>query len=256
MSENANISLPKISIIIPTKNSENTISECLESIINQNYNNFEIIILDGISTDNTIKIIENYVSEYPEVIKFFSEIDYGIYDAMNKGIDLVSGTWIYFMGSDDVFYSNSILSDIFTIDSYYNYDMIYGNVEFLNSKKFHGGKFSKFRIINENICHQAIFTKKNIFNVLGKFETKYKTYADWVFNIQLFGNNKFKLKYINKTIAVFNENGFSSNRNDNEFQKDKFEIYKKNFSVITRNLNLRKRKFPFNLIVKVIEFIN
>jgi len=97
---------PFFSIIIPTYNSSATISVALNSIIKQSYQNFEVIIVDGLSNDNTISIISQFQDDR---IKIFSEKDKGVYDAMNKGINYANGKWIYFMGSDDYFYDNTIL---------------------------------------------------------------------------------------------------------------------------------------------------
>ncbi|GAB4128568.1 MAG: hypothetical protein OHK0045_02960 [Raineya sp.] len=92
------MSLPKISIITPTYNAEKTIGACLESVAKQNYPYLEHWIIDGLSTDNTIKIVSEYARKYPH-IKYVSEKDRGIYDAMNKGIDLAKGDFPTVLGS-------------------------------------------------------------------------------------------------------------------------------------------------------------
>src|SRR5690606_18219293 len=109
--------------------------ETIESIINQTYKNVEILVLDNISKDATCNIVNEYVNKYPQ-IKLNSEKDKGVYDAMNKGINLSKGEFLYFMGSDDVFYSNTTLELIFSKENL-NYDFIYGNVIFKKSKKIH-----------------------------------------------------------------------------------------------------------------------
>jgi len=245
--------MSKVSIITVCFNSVNDIENAVLSVLNQTFQDYEYIIIDGASTDGTLDILKKYENR---ITKIVSEKDAGIYDAMNKGLEISSGEWIYFLGSDDVLYNDNILDEVFVNSNYEKYDFIYGDVIFKNSGFKHSGEFSKFRIINENICHQSIFTKKEVFQKLGNFQTKYITYADWVFNIYAFGDRKIKHKYINKIVAVFNENGFSVNRNDVEFKNDKVKIIKENFSVFTRNLNLRKRTFPFNIIVKFLEFLN
>ena len=97
-----------ISIIIPSFNSISLLPHALESILTQSFNDFEVVIMDNCSTDGTIKLIENY-SAVDKRIQFYSEKDYGIYDAMNKGIKNAKGEWLFFMGSDDSFYDQDVL---------------------------------------------------------------------------------------------------------------------------------------------------
>ena len=104
--------LPKISIITPTLNAGKTLEACILSVVNQTYLNKEYLIIDGLSTDGTPGMVKKYADIYP-YIKWISEKDAGIYEAMNKGIDLSSGEWIYFLGADDRFYSDRVLDDIF-----------------------------------------------------------------------------------------------------------------------------------------------
>src|SRR5688572_7883253 len=100
------------SIIIPTFNSSLTLRACLDSIAGQTFKNYEVIIMDGLSEDNTIQLANNYRSSLPN-LRVISEKDYGIYDAMNKSIKIAKGSWLYFMGSDDFFYDRGVLENIY-----------------------------------------------------------------------------------------------------------------------------------------------
>src|SRR5258708_1387752 len=102
---------PFFSIIIPTHNSAKKLSPCLESIISQSFQNFEIIIVDGASSDDTFSVVNHY-REANSNIRWFSEKDRGIYDAMNKGTSVAQGEWIYFLGSDDRLYENDTLRKV------------------------------------------------------------------------------------------------------------------------------------------------
>src|SRR2546422_844446 len=102
--------MPIFSIILPTFNSAAQIATALESILNQTFNDFEILVLDGCSGDNTIEIAKSYKDTR---IRIWSEKDEGIYDAMNKGIEKATGKWLYFLGSDDELYNNAILEKVF-----------------------------------------------------------------------------------------------------------------------------------------------
>ena len=122
--------LPKISIITPTYNSEKSIESCILSVANQTYKNIEHLIIDGQSSDNTLGIVKNYAERFSH-LRVISERDNGIYDAMNKGIDLAQGEWIYFLGSDDIFYDEHVLEDLFSKEDLGNCDLFMG---ILNSR--------------------------------------------------------------------------------------------------------------------------
>lgn len=222
--------IPKISIITPVYNAEENIESCMLSVASQNYKNVEHLIIDGLSTDNTLDIVKKYTDMYTH-IRWISEKDNGIYDAMNKGIDLVQGEWIYFLGSDDIFYDDNVLEDLFIKEDLINYDLIYGNVKFKISGKIYDGEFSPSKLIEINICHQAIFQNKKLYNIFGKYEAKYKGVADWVFNMKWFNSNKINYKFIDRIVAVYNEDGYSFNNPDNEFIKDREKIIKQEFRI-------------------------
>lgn len=218
---------PKISIITPTLNAENNIEACILSVANQSYQNKEHLIIDGLSTDNTLAIVEKYAQQYPH-IRFISEKDSGIYDAMNKGIDLASGEWVYFLGSDDLFHTDSVLEEIFGIEGISLYDLVYGNVVWGDTGTLYDGKFSLLKLMDKNICHQAIFYNSSVFRLLGKFDTKYKIWSDWLFNIKCFACEEIRTKYVDTAVAKFTFGGQSSQRIvDDTFLTDKLTIFKK-----------------------------
>ena len=209
------------SIIIPTFNSEKIISSALKSLAAQEFRNFEILILDGLSTDRTKDVVHSFSSLQTKV-KWFSRKDKGIYDAMNNGIDLAQGEWLYFLGSDDELHDTKILKMVSeAILNESKVDVVYGDVI---SKRFSGlydGEFSLEKIFNRNICHQAIFLKKDIFKITGKFDLKYKIYADWDNNLKWFLSKEIVNKYISMVIANYADGGFSSLNVDKIFLKDK-----------------------------------
>lgn len=211
-----------ISIIIPTFNASKTLPKAIESILNQSYQDFELIIIDGLSTDNTIEIAKKYNDSR---IKIVSEKDTGIYDAMNKGIQLAEGDWLYFLGSDDSLYDPTVLEKISALFDK-DYDVLYGNVVFSISQKIYDGRFSAQKLIARNICHQAIFTHKNVFKKLGNFNVEYKGLADYHFNFKWFSNQTIKHKYIDQIIAYYYEDGYSFNNPDKKFSEDFVKIIK------------------------------
>lgn len=200
----------KISIITVVFNAAKTLEETIKSVIQQSYNNWEFIIVDGGSTDGTIDLLERYESAK---VLWKSEPDKGIYDAMNKGIERASGEWIYFLGGDDVFIDSNVLEKIFS-DKSYEVDYLYGNVFDKRSMKNYDGEFDRKKLLKRNICHQAIFFKKDLFNKIGNFETRYRLFGDWEFNLRCFSDENVKREYIDIVIANYSAGGASAENND------------------------------------------
>lgn len=198
---------PFFSIIIPTRNSGKTIAASMQSVLCQSFGNYELLVIDGGSADDTLKIAASFNSEKVTII---SETDNGVYDAMNKGIKLAKGKWLYFLGSDDTLYSAIILmkvsreiknnpaskiifGDVFTSDDTIEKFTDYGFVE----------------LLDRCICHQAIFYHHTLFEYK-LYSLNYKICADWDFNLQVFtpGNHPVHIKQL---IAKYNLNGLSAN---------------------------------------------
>ena len=219
--------LPKVSIITPTYNSAEVIEVCLQSVAQQNYMNKEHLILDAQSKDDTLNIVREYQHSYPH-IKLISEPDKGIWDAMNKGIALSEGEWVYFMGSDDALHNENVLTKIFGTGEGNNYDIIYGNVQHRNTGKQFNDEFDTKLLARFNIAHQAIFYRKTVFETTGNYSLKYFSGSDYAVNIQWFGNKKIRRKYVEDVICIYNEAGLSSVFFDRPFHRDKLNMLLKN----------------------------
>lgn len=215
---------PKISIIIPTYNAQKTLQRCLKSIVIQSLKDIEVLIIDGGSTDTTIEIIKEFESNY-NCIKFISESDNGIYDAMNKGIKLANGDWLYFLGSDDTLFDSSVLSKIDECINKSNSKVIYGNVLMRGKNQWNldntvfNGKCDLEKMIQTNICHQAIFYHKSIFVNYGNYDLKYISSADQDFNLRCYSKTPFE--YLNIIVANFFVGGHSSIVDDVKFNQDR-----------------------------------
>jgi glycosyltransferase involved in cell wall biosynthesis len=123
-------STPQLSIITPTYNAADTLQACLESVAQQNYPHLEHWIIDGLSKDSTMEIVRDYAQRHSH-IKYISESDKGIFDAMNKGIDLATGEFLLFLGADDMLIEN-ILDTLTRNIQFLDYDLIYSKVQYLN----------------------------------------------------------------------------------------------------------------------------
>lgn len=214
-----------LSIIIVTYNAEKFIRNAIESILANNSNDYELIIIDGASTDSTISILNEYKLHITHLI---SEKDNGIYDAMNKGIGFATGDYIYFLGADDIWCGDINLLKKTLID---NSKIYYGNVKLYPTNKIYDGKFNLFKFMNRNICHQSIFYPRSVFENLN-FKVEYKLMADFILNIELWNSDKFKFNYIPQTIAIYNVEGASTMNVDNFFQKNAFQIIYRNFGIL------------------------
>ncbi|MDJ1502184.1 glycosyltransferase [Xanthocytophaga agilis] len=212
--------LPKLTIITPTYNAAATLEETILSVVNQSYKNIEYILIDGNSTDTTINIIKEYAAKYP-IIRWISEPDEGIYDAMNKGVGMSTGEWIYFLGSDDILYTKTTINDLFSSVDTSLWDVIYGDVIFKVSGIRYNGAFTVAKLYWQNICHQAIFARKEIFDTIGLFNTNYKVLADYEFNIRWIQNPNIRSTFFHNIIALYNEEGFSGKKGDEAFNTDK-----------------------------------
>jgi glycosyltransferase involved in cell wall biosynthesis len=200
------------SIIIPTFNSQKVLSVALQSVIRQTFTNFEVLIVDGLSTDDTLKIAQSFNDDR---IKIFSERDSGIYEAMNKGIEKAAGEWLYFLGSDDKLYDDAVLTTVNKmIASNNDKDVIYGDVYSTRFGGRYDGEFNRKKIIVKNICHQAVFFKKNVFNIVGNFDIHFFSHADWDHNMKWMFSKNLNHKYIDLIIANYADGGFSSNNGD------------------------------------------
>ena len=233
----------KISIIIPTYNSEKTIVSCLESIVYQTCQEFEVLIVDGLSTDATIHLIKEYQNTY-SFIKYVSEPDQGIYDAMNKGLALAKGEWLYFLGSDDTLYENTTLEKISSAIKSTHCKILYGNVLLIGNAgwakdgQIYDGYFSKHKIILKNICHQSIFYHREVFETIGLYNTAYKICGDHDFNIR--ASAKFKYQFVNIIVAKFYGGGKSS-INDEFFVQNFDEIIIKHHVKTLHLININNR---------------
>lgn len=196
-----------ITIVTVCYNAVTTIEQTILSVINQTFTNIEYIIIDGGSIDGTIDIIKKYAKN---ISVWISEPDKGIYDAMNKGIELATGQWINFMNSGDLFYNSNTLNNIFG-KKIINADIIYGDrLSRCSFGEFYHkvdslDKFNKFF----PLFHQSIFIKTEVAKK-NKFDLKYKICADYNQMYQLYKNN-YSFYYIPISMSICEcENGIST----------------------------------------------
>lgn len=183
---------PFFSIITASYNSEKTISDTIDSVLNLDFQDFEYIIIDGNSSDSTLKIIQSYIPKFEAKgvpYKFISEKDKGIYDAWNKGIKMSSGSWISFLGSDDSYLPTALQLYFDEIQINYNLNYISSQVNLTNEKgkilAVFGKKYDWSNVITDiNIAQVGSFHKRELFDKVGLFSTEYKIVGDLDFYIR------------------------------------------------------------------------
>ena len=216
----------KISIITVCYNAEDTISDTIESVLSQDYKDVEYIIVDGKSTDRTLEIIQSIKSR----IKLISEKDRGIYDAMNKGINIASGDVIGILNADDVYKNSQVLTAV--MDAFKaNVSIVYGDIEYVKYndiskvvRKWKAGVFrsGKFKW-GWMPPHPGFFIKKSCYESFGLFNLNLSTSADYELMLRMLEVHHLSCHYISKTITSMRVGGASNsslknrliaNRND------------------------------------------
>ncbi|MGI4755570.1 MAG: glycosyltransferase family 2 protein [Janthinobacterium lividum] len=206
---------PRLSIIIPTYNSGETIVRCLQSIEMQVFQDYEIVVQDGRSTDQTLKLVADFHQAHPHrTIRCAQETDSGVYDAMNKAMQRAKGRWLYFLGSDDELFSRNCLQEVLGTEYSEEVGVLYGNVRMVDlscspqKNSLYDGPFTLKKLLSRNICHQSMFYRKELTERVGFYDPKYKTWADWDYNVRSWSCALFR--YVDVTVANFHLGGLSS----------------------------------------------
>ena len=237
----------KISLITVCFNSSNTIEDTLKSVLNQCYDNYEYIIKDGKSTDNTLYIVKKYEKRFKGKLKIISSKDKGIYDAMNEGIKNATGDIIGILNSDDILSSNKSF-EIIAKNFEENIDGVYSNL-YIKDYETMAKTVRKFIPKKGNYKlgwyppHPTLYLRKEVYEKYGLFNIEFKIAADYDFMLRIMINN-CNLKYIDKELVYMRSNGVSTNG---------LKGYKKSFDDSIKVLKNNNIKFPY--IVNIIRSI-
>ena len=240
----------RITLITATFNSASSIKTCLDSVVLQNYNDLEYLIIDGKSSDATLKIIKVYQKKFP-FIKLISEKDFGIYDALNKGVQLASGDIIGFVHSDDFLEFNDIINDIVSMTKSENLDGVYGDLQYVdksNTKEIiRSWKSCDFkpRLLKQGWMppHPTLFLKKEVYDKHGLFDLSYKISADYDFLLRIFKDPELKFGYLPKVITKMRVGGASNQSLKNIIKKSKEDYRAIKINNIGNFLTLVRKNF-------------
>lgn len=208
----------KISIITASYNRGKTIRHTVESVLRQTYQDFEYIVVDGGSTDNSIDIVKEYQVAFKGRLKWISERDKGIYDAMNKGIRMATGDVVGILNSDDFYTDENVLQTV--ADNFMNYsvDAVYGDIHFVHDadlskcvRYYSSRLFSPFWLrFGFMPAHPSFYCKKEVYDKVGLYRLDYKIGADYEMMVRLFKKHKIVAKYIAKDFVTMRTGGASN----------------------------------------------
>lgn len=228
------------SVITVVYNDLENLKITCKSVTKQTFDDYEYIIVDGGSTDGTIDYLMD-LSRNNLKIKYISEKDHGIYDAMNKGVKIANGDYIIFLGAADVFYSEEILKEVSYILTKKQLDVFYGRCVISsgeNKGKYIGAPLNFLNILFDHyVAHQSVFAKRNIL-LSHPFDISIKALADQDFMLKV-KKEKYRIKYFNKVICCYDGEGFSADTN----------ILKTN---IKDRLYMLKKYYPFIFVIRQI----
>lgn len=200
----------KLSIITINYNNAQGLEKTIKSIVNQNYRDFEYIVIDGNSSDNSRTVIERYANK---IDYWVSEPDSGIYNAMNKGIRRANGEYLLFINSGDCLKDNASMQEIMNQLTgediiYFDLDVYYSAGSIVNKSYPDNLTFEYF--LTKTLPHPASFIKKRLFEKYGLYDENFKICSDWAFFIDVIGDKKSSYKHVKNSFSVFFFDGISS----------------------------------------------
>jgi glycosyltransferase involved in cell wall biosynthesis len=205
----------KITVITVCYNSAKTIGETLRSVREQTYKNIEHIVVDGGSTDNTLAVV---AAEGSHVTRLISEKDSGIYDAMNKGIQLSTGDIVAFLNADDFYKDADGLAQVAQMLAFERLDALYGDVEFFRAgqqnvvvRRYNSGRFTADRLgWGWMPAHPALFVRRALFERYGMFRTDYRIAGDFEFIARVFIHPELRHRHFPKSLVCMQMGGIST----------------------------------------------
>ncbi len=237
----------KVTLITVTLNSEKYLEECILSAIAQDHPDIEHIIIDGKSTDGTMAIIEKYNNH---IAHWVSEKDYGMYDALNKGMAMATGDIIGTLNSDDVLASPDVISSIVATFENQKVNVVYGDLLYVNQnnadkviRQWRGGKFkrSKFRY-GWMPAHPTFYFKRSLLDICGYYETHFFSAADYELMTRYLFYHNVGAAYLNKLIVKMRIGGMSNSTILRRLRANRRDY-----------LAMKKNKIPFAFVVSFLK---
>lgn len=254
----------KISIITACYNRTSTIANAIQSVFAQDYSDIEYIIIDGASTDGSKQVIENTILKAPSnvVVKYISESDHGMYEAINKGIRMSTGDIIALCHSDDCIYDDHVVSNYVRCFETNDVDLVYSDGVFVNSNNdklvrvWKSGKYSQRKVRNGWLpLHPTCYIKRELFDRLGLYDESYKIAADTDLLVRYLLRDDVKVVYLSgRYVVKMSMGGLSTDTSKRKkMWNEDVRIYSSNgfrFPIITK-IKKMIRKIPQFILAKI-----
>ncbi len=229
----------KISIITATYNSGKTVGDTLKSVLAQTYHDYELLVVDGASKDNTLEVVKKMEPLFEGRMRYISEPDKGIYDAMNKGIRMATGDVIGILNSDDFYTSDDALACIAWTLENEKVDAVYGDIHYVDDEdlkkcvRYYSSKpFRRWMMrLGFMPAHPSFYCRKEVYEKYGAFDAEnYRVAADFENLLRLIFVNKIKTHYISKDFVTMRTGGASSSglESHKRIMRDHLKALKKN----------------------------
>jgi len=247
-----------LSIITINYNNAKGLEATIQSVISQTYQNFEYLIVDGDSDDGSKEIVDRYSAN---IDYYISEMDTGIFNAMNKGIKASKGEYLLFLNSSDVLNTSNAL-ETFIEHKDFKGDIIYGDYKFERGAKVYPDSLTPLFFIRTSLPHQSTLFKRDVFDKMGFYDERYKIVADRAFYVKCFLSNQIVFKHINYPLTIFDLSGVSNDplqkekqllENEKMFQEYYglyFEDYKRMLR-LQSELNQAKRQTLLGILKRI-----
>ena len=208
----------KLTVITVCYNSADTISCCIESVLRQSYENIEYIIVDGNSTDNTMGIVRSYEKDFNGRLRWISESDNGLYDAMNKGISMATGDVVGILNSDDFFTTDNVLEKVAHTFIHQKTDALYGDIHYVDPQnlnvcvRYYSSAFFRTFLLRFGLqpAHPSFYCKREFFEKYGNYRLDLKIAADFELFTRFFLKNKLKAHYLKMDFVTMRTGGLST----------------------------------------------
>ena len=207
----------KLTIITINRNNAAGLEKTMKSVFSQQRTDFEYVVVDGASTDGSVGVIERFAGDFGDRLKWISEPDKGIYNAMNKGIGMASGSYLEFLNSGDCLVSEDVVERMYkALEDAGNPSLLYGNMlkELSNGKvvrdrSLAGQKITFLDFYNGTLNHSSAFIRKELFGKYGRYDESLKIVSDWKWFLQAIVFGGEKPVYADFDVSLFDMNGIS-----------------------------------------------
>lgn len=225
----------RISIITSCYNREATIHEAIRSVLEQDYPDIEYIIVDGASTDGSVETIRSAIAGHEDKVKFVSEPDSGMYEALNKGIRMATGDVIALLHSDDMMFDTHTVSDVMREMERTGCDFLYADGLFVDAERtdkvvrnWIGGRYSKWKVRHGWLpLHPTCYIRRDVMTRLGLYDESYRIAADTDLLVRYLLENTLNVEYLKRYVVRMRMGGLSTdNSRRAKMWKEDIRVYR------------------------------